>query len=199
MFVQLSLPVERVHTSPMPNDASEPRVSALDLFLTFSRITLSSFGGALFWSRRALVEQHGWLTEQEFVEMVSLAQLLPGGNGVNLAVLVGHRFAGWRGAAASIAGFLGAPCLVIAALAFLHHRYGELPLVHASLTGMSAVAVGLLLAMAARMLVVLRRSVAPWTFVALTFIGVGVMRWPFLAVVGVLAPFAIAAAWKDKL
>jgi chromate transporter len=174
------------------------RVTALDLFLAFTRITLSSFGGALFWSRRAIVEQHRWLTEHEFVETLSLAQLLPGANGVNLAVLIGYRFGGWKGALASLAGFLTAPSIVIMALGFLHHRYGELPLVHAALTGMSAVAVGLLLAMASRMVIVLRRRVLPWLFVVLTFAGVGVMRWPFLAVVGALAPFAIHAAWKGR-
>jgi chromate transporter len=181
----------------IPQDSGERRVSALDLFLVFTRITLSSFGGALFWSHRALVVQHRWLTEYEFAETLSLAQLLPGANGVNLAVLIGYRFGGWRGAFAALGGFLAAPCCVIALLGFLHNRYGELPLVHAALTGMSAVAVGLLIATAARMVVVLQRRLLPWAFAALTFAGVGVMRWPFLVVVGVLAPFAIAAAWKD--
>ena len=175
-----------------------PQVGPRKLFVTFTHITLSSFGGALFWSRRALVEQHRWLTEQEFVEILALAQLLPGANGVNLAVLVGYRFGSWSGAFASLAGFLAAPCVVIMTLGILHQRYGELPLVHAALTGMAAVAIGLLLAMAARMVVVLQRRALPWVFVAATFVGVGVMRWPFLAVVGALAPFAIAAAWKGR-
>lgn len=182
----------------MSQDSAERRVSTLDLFLVFSRITLTSFGGALFWSHRALVEQHRWLTEVEFAETLALAQLLPGANGVNLAVLVGYRFGGWRGALAALGGFLAAPCGVIALLGLLHNRYGELPLVHAALTGMSAVAVGLLIATAMRMVVVLQRRLLPWAFAVITFTAVGVMRWPFLAVVGVLAPFAIAAAWKDK-
>lgn len=182
----------------MSQHSDERRVSARDLFLVYSRITLCSFGGALFWSHRALVEQRRWLTEHEFAETLALAQLLPGANGVNLAVLVGYRFGGWRGAFAAIGGFLAAPCVVIALLGLLHHRYGDLPPVHAALTGMSAVAVGLLIATATRMVVVLQRRLLPWVFAVLTFAAVGVMRWPFLAVVGVLAPFAIAAAWKGK-
>jgi chromate transporter len=182
----------------MTPESPERRVGALELFLTFTRITLASFGGALFWSRRALVERHRWLTDHEFVETLSLAQLLPGANGVNLAVLVGYRFGGWSGAFASLAGFLTAPFIVIMALGILHQRYGELPLVHAALTGMSAVAVGLLLAMAVRMAMVLQRRWLPWLFVGLAFVGVGVMRWPFLAVIGALAPFAIAASWRGR-
>jgi chromate transporter len=182
----------------MTPESPERRVGALELFLTFTRITVSSFGGALFWSRRALVERHRWLTEHEFVEILSLAQLLPGASGVNLAVLVGYRFGGWRGALASLAGFLAAPFVVIMTLGVLHQRYGDLPLVHAALTGMSAVAIGLLLAMAVRMAMVLRRRWLPWLFVALAFAGVGVMRWPFLAVIGALAPLAIAASWRGR-
>jgi chromate transporter len=182
----------------MQQPTDSPRVGAIELFAAFTRITLTSFGGALFWCRRAIVERHRWLTEHEFVEILALAQLLPGANGVNLAVLIGYRFDGVRGAFASLAGCLAAPFAVIMALGLLHRQFGELPVVHAALTGMSSVAVGLLIAMAARMVIVLQRRWLPWIFVALAFTGVGVMRWPFLAVVGVLAPFAIAASWKER-
>jgi chromate transporter len=61
---------------------------------------------------------------------------------------------------------------------------------------MSAVAVGLLLSTAAKLAAVLKRGALPWLFVVLAFVGVGVMRWPLLAVLAVLAPLAVAAAWK---
>jgi len=173
-----------------------PRVSALALFLTFSQITLSAFGGLQFWARRALVERQRWLTEQEFVDLLTLGQLLPGPNILNVAVMVGYRFASWAGAAAAVAGLLGWPCLVVIALGVLHQRYGALPLVQQALTGMSAVAVGLLLASVVKMATVLPRQWRPWLFAGLAFVGVGVLRWPLLWVMGALAPWAIAAAWK---
>ena len=58
-------------------ESHNPRAIRLALFVTFSRITLSGFGGVMFWARRRLVEQERWLTEQEFVELLSLGQLLP--------------------------------------------------------------------------------------------------------------------------
>ena len=64
------------------------------LFLTFSRVSLSSFGGALFWLRRALVERQRWLSEREFVDLLALGQLLPGPNVLKFTVMVGYRFAG---------------------------------------------------------------------------------------------------------
>jgi chromate transporter len=173
-----------------------PRVSALDLFVAFTQVTLISFGGVLFWMRRLIVERRRWLSDQEFVELVALANLLPGVNGINLAMMIGYRFARWTGAAASLAGSLAAPCLMVIGIGFLHQRYGALPLVHDALTGMSAVALGLLLATAAKLSVVLERRALPWLFVLLAFVGVGVMRWPLLAVLAALAPLAIAAAWK---
>jgi chromate transporter len=173
-----------------------PAIAPLDLFLAFTRVTLHSFGGALFWSRRMLLEEKRWLTEQEFAELLALAQLLPGANGVNLAVIVGYRLGGLSGAAAALAGFVGAPTIVIATLAVLHDRYGELAIIQNALTGMAAVAVGLLIAMAVKMTTVLQRRWIPWVFTALAFVAVGLMRWPLLAVVAALAPFAIAAAWR---
>lgn len=175
-----------------------PQVRKLDLFLTFSRISLSSFGGALFWSRRALVERQRWLSEREFVDLLALGHLLPGPNVLNVTVMVGYRFAGWTGAAVSVAGYLGWPCLVVIGMGVLYQQYGALPQVQQALGGMSKVAAGLLLATVIKLAMVLPRRWRPWLFGILAFTGVGVLRWPLLWVVGVLAPFAVATAWNEK-
>jgi chromate transporter len=187
---------ENVPLRPGPNAGP---IRAVDLFLTFSQLTLYSFGGALFWSRRVFVEHKRWLTEHEFVEILSVAQVLPGANGVNMAVILGYRLAGFFGAAASLAGFITAPCAIVVALALLYRHFGDLPVVRDALSGMAIVAVGLIIAMATKIAKVLQRRPLPWTFALAAFIGVGVMRWPLLAVLGALAPFAIAAAWKGRM
>lgn len=188
-------------TTPLSDAEPESqgqRVSPLAVFLTFSRITLTGFGGMPFWARHELVERKRWLTERDFVELLSLGQLLPGPNVLNLTVMVGYRFAGWAGAAAAVAGFMGWPFLLMVAIGVLQQRYGELPLVQQALSGMSAVAAGLLLASVVGMATVLPRHWPPWLFVMLAFAGVGALRWPLLGVLGALAPFAIAAAWKEQ-
>ena len=179
-------------------ELEKPKVSRLALFLSFSRISLSSFGGAIFWARRELVERQRWITEREFIEMFTLGQLLPGPNVLNLTVMFGYRFAGWTGAAASVAGFLGWPCLVVVGMGILYQYYGALPQVQRALTGMSSVAAGLLLATVIKLATVLPRHWRPWLFGALAFVGVGVMRWPLLWIMGALAPWAIFAAWKEQ-
>jgi len=179
-------------------ESHKPNISRFELFLAFSRISLSSFGGAIFWARRELVERRSWLTNREFVDIFTLGQLLPGPNVLNLTVIVGHRFAGWTGAAAGVAGFLGWPCLVVIGMGVLYQHYGALVQVQQALAGMSSVAAGLLFATVVKLAMVLPRNWRPWLFGALAFVGVGVMRWPLLWVMGALAPWAVFAAWKEQ-
>ena len=173
-------------------------VSRYELFLTFSRITLSGFGGVMFWARRSLVERERWLTEQQFVELLTLGQLLPGPPGLNLTVMVGYRFGGWTGAAAAVSGFLLWPCLVVIGMGVLYQHYGAVPQVQRALAGMSIVAAALLLATFVKMAKVLPPRGRPWLFVMLAFVGVGVLRWPLFWVMGALAPLALFAVWKEK-
>ena len=175
---------------------NEPQVRPGDLFRAFAALTLHSFGGALFWSRRMLVEKLRWLTEQEFVEILAIAQLLPGANGTNLAAVVGYRFAGLSGALAAMAGFMGPPLLVIGAIGIVYYWYADLAVVKGAMNGMAPVAVGLVIAMGVKIARVLGARWVPWTLAILTFVCVGLLRWPLLIVVGVLAPLAIVLAWK---
>lgn len=187
-----------------PSPAAQPpepaamRVGPLDLFVAFSQLALSGFGGVLPWAHRALVERRGWLTQREFVETLALGQLLPGPNIGNMAVIIGYRFAGYAGAAAAVAGLVAGPFAIMIAVGMLYQNYGALPLVQQALSGMSAVVAGLVLATGLKMAGSLKRHWRPWLFTVLSLAGVGALRWPMLAVIGALAPFAIAAAWRDE-
>ena len=86
------------------NALETPRITPAALFLCFLEMGLSGFGGVLPWARRGLVEKRGWLTEQEFAEVLSLGQFLPGPNIGNMSIIIGSRFAGWRGAVAAFCG-----------------------------------------------------------------------------------------------
>ena len=180
------------------NAADRPKISPLELFLAFSQLAMSGFGGVLPWAHRTLVERKGWLTQREFVDTLALGQLLPGPNIGNMAVMIGYRFAGYAGAAAAFAGLVGGPFVLMIALGMLYSTYGSLPLVQQALSGMSAVAAGLVLATGLKMSRSMKRRRRPWLFAILALAGVGALRWPLLLVVGTLAPFAIAAAWRRE-
>jgi chromate transporter len=186
---------------PPANNTPEAKarsIGPLELFIAFSQLALSGFGGVLPWAHRTLVERRGWLTQREFVETLALGQLLPGPNIANMAVMIGYRFAGYTGSAAAVAGLVGGPFAIMIALGLLYRSYGELPLAQHALSGMSAVAAGLVLATGVKMTGTLKRRLRPWLFTALALAGVGALRWPLLAVVGALAPFAVAAAWREE-
>jgi len=181
-----------------PSEAREPRITTLDIFLAFTQISVSGFGGVMFWARHVLVERKGWLTEREFVEMLAMGQMLPGPNILNLGLMIGYRHAGVPGAFAAIAGFMGWPFLIVIAIGMLYVRYEQLPLVQQALSGMSSAAIGLLITNGLKMASILPRHWRPWLFTLLAFAGVGVLRWPLIGVLGGLAPFGIAAAWKTR-
>jgi chromate transporter len=169
---------------------------AREIFLTFARIGLSGFGGVLFWIRRVLVQEKGWITDQEVLEGLAIGQILPGPNVYNLSFMIGYRFAGLRGALAAAAGLTAAPIVILVCLGLLYREFSEVPLLQRALGGMAAVAAGLLLASAVSMAAALPRRLVPWLFMLLAFAGVGLMRWPLLYVMLALGPLAMWLAWR---
>lgn len=186
----------------MTQEAASPHAVAAEppgvpmLFLTFLRIALSGFGGALPFARRELVERHRWLAPTEFNDLLSICQLLPGPNICNVSFCIGWRFQGAMGAAACFIGLILAPCIIGVSLTAIYLHYGQIPMVSAILRGISAAAIGLFLALGARMAYAERRSPHILLFAALAFIGAGPLGVPLLAVILFLAPFSILAAWR---
>src|SRR5438270_10673590 len=140
----------------MPPDSPPAAVAAPDvltstppglveLFLAFAKMSLAGFGGVLVWARRGIVDQHRWMTADEFNETFALCHFLPGPNVVNLSVVFRLRFRGVRGSVAAFAGLLGPPIIIVTALAALYARYGELEVLRRILGGVSCAAWGLLI------------------------------------------------------
>ena len=94
-----------IETEPTPPNLPRP-ASLTALFWAISGIALQGFGGVLAVVQRELVEKKQWLTTEEFVEDWAVSQIMPGPNVVNLALIIGDRYFGWRGALAALAGML---------------------------------------------------------------------------------------------
>jgi chromate transporter len=189
---------------PAPTDAAaadrpQPR-SPGDLFVSFTWLALQGFGGVLAIVQREMVEKKRWLTADEFLEDWAVAQVLPGPNVINLALMIGDRYFGLRGAVAAVAGMLAVPLVVILALAVLYAHYAGNPQVAGALRGMGAVAGGLIAATGIKLIPALRRH--PLGFgvclglLALVFGAIAIARiplgWVLLAVGGV----ACVWTWK---
>ena len=170
-----------------------------ELFLRFTQVSLSGFGGVLPFARRMLVEERRWLSPEEFTDVLSLCQLLPGPNIVNVAVCVGARHHGVRGAVAAFAGLMTAPFFIVLALGALYTEYGRLPAVSAPFRGISAAAAGLVVAMGLKMATSRRLRSAMALFALITFIGIALMRLPLVVFLLGAAPLSVAAAlWMAK-
>lgn len=131
----------------MMTEAPRARPSSpLDLFLSFTLLALQGFGGVLAVIQRELVDRKRWLTQEEFVEDFAVAQIMPGPNVVNLALMIGDRYYGLRGAMAALSGMLCVPLLLVLVLAVLHAHYSHHPGVAGALRGMAAVSAGMLAA-----------------------------------------------------
>ena len=184
---------------PPATPASTVPRSAAELFFAFNRLALQGFGGVLPVAQRELVERRRWMTQAEFVELLSLGQILPGPNIVNMALMYGDRHFGWRGALAALAGLLLAPLTIVLALTLLAQQAGGSPAVTGALRGMGVVAAALILSTAWKVTGTLKSNRMGPACCALlvlaTVLAVGVMRWPMAGVLAVMAPTAWALAW----
>ena len=174
--------------------------SPTDLFVSFTWLALQGFGGVLAVVQREIVEKKRWMTREEFVEEWAVAQIMPGPNVVNLALMIGGRYFGLRGAMAALAGMLAVPLLVVLGLALVYAQLSEYPQVAGALRGMGAVAAGLITATGLKLLPALRNS--PMGFATcivlgvLTFAAVALLRVPLVYVLAGLGGVACALTWR---
>jgi len=167
------------------------------LFLAFAKMSLAGFGGVLAFARRGIVEDHRWMTADEFNETFALCHFLPGPNIVNLSVVFGARFGGVAGALAAFAGLVGPPMMLVMILAVLYAEFGQLEMLRRILAGISCGAVGLLLAVVAKMLMPLikRRDIPGIVVMIAVFVAIGLMRLPLQAVLLVAVPVSLAISF----
>jgi chromate transporter len=179
--------------------ASKPP-SLIALFAAFAKMSLAGFGGVLVWARRGIVDQHRWMTADEFNETFALCHFLPGPNIVNLTFVFGSRFRGLAGAIAAFSGLVGPPVLIVTVLAALYQRYGEIDALRRILAGVSCAAIGLLIAVVFRMMMPLikRRDLVGLLVLLAVFVAIGVLRLPLPSVLLVAIPVSIAITFAMR-
>lgn len=155
-----------------------------DLFVTFTRMALQGFGGVLPIAQRVLCEQKRWLSKEQFVEILALGQVLPGPNVCNVALMVGDRFFGWRGAFSALAGMMTVPLVIVLIITALYAEFASNPMVAGALKGMGAVSAGLIIGSALKLIPTLQRNPMGLPVCALiaiiTFGLVALLRWPLV-------------------
>jgi len=174
--------------------------SAKELFFAFNALALQGFGGVLAVAQRVLCEQRRWLTKEEFVEILAVGQVLPGPNVCNVALMVGDRFFGLRGALAALAGMMTVPLVIVLLVAAVYAQYAMHPAVAGALKGMGAVAAGLIVGTGFKLAAALRVSPmglpACAAVCACAFAAVALLRWPLLWVLVALGCVSCFYAWR---
>ncbi|HWH48501.1 MAG TPA: chromate transporter [Burkholderiales bacterium] len=174
--------------------------SAKELFVAFTLLALQGFGGVLAVAQRVLCEQKRWLTREQFVEILAFGQVLPGPNVCNVALMVGDRFFGWRGAFAALAGMMTVPLVIVLAVTVVYSQYASNIVVAGALKGMGAVAAGLIVGTALKLSSALRANPmgipACAALLAGAFAAVAILRWPLVWVLLGLGTLACLLAWR---
>lgn len=137
----------------MPAESPEPASATrlknlLEVAGLFLRLGLTAFGGpvahiAMF--EHEVVRRRRWLTSAEFLDLLGATNLIPGPNSTELAIHIGHRRAGWPGLVTAGVCFILPATLLVAAIASLYVRYGELPQAEALLYGVKPVIIAIVL------------------------------------------------------
>lgn len=101
-----------------------------NLFLAFFRVGLFAIGGAYSFLpliEKEVVEKYGWLTKEEFLDILGIVKIFPGAISIKYATYTGYKIAGIPGAVIANIGNLLAPALLIVFTAFFYIRYKDLP------------------------------------------------------------------------
>src|SRR5450830_1917295 len=180
------------------DDRASGRVipTSKDLFLGFLGLGMTAFGGALPLAHRMVVERHRWLTEAEFVELLGVCQFLPGGNIINLSVALGMRFRGFRGALSAIVGLIAVPSVIVILLGILYQHYQHDPDIKRLFAGLAAAAAGLLIQMAVKIALPLRKNLMLAALATVCFIAIAWLRIPLLWTMLVMTPVSVVITAK---
>lgn len=141
----------------------------LQLFWSFLQIGMFSFGGgyaAMPLIEEQIVTQHGWLSMQEFTDLITISQMTPGPIAVNSATFVGIKIAGIPGALVATLGCILPSCILVIALAKLYLKYRNMQMLQGVLTSLRPAVVAMIAAAGVSVLVT-----AFWGEEAISFFG----------------------------
>lgn len=178
-----------------PGLAIRPSVGLPRLLAAFVRLGTVTFGGGLqSWIHREMVDRLGWVDEDTFLSGMTVARIVPGANGVNVALYIGFKLRGAMGAAAAVLGMIVPAFCMILCFGYLYRTFGHLAAVRFVLAGLAAAGVGATLTMGIKVGRRLRRDVATSLTAVAVFALVGVLRLPMIPVVLAIIPISVGLA-----
>lgn len=180
--------------SPVP----DPAPSLAALFGVCFKIGILSFGGGLSgWIHREFVELRRWVTDEDFLNRLGFAQVLPGANVVNLVIALGDDLRGLPGALACFCGFLVGPFFGVLGMLAAFRRLQGLTYTDAVLEGVTFAAIALIAAVCIANAARIRKSPTRLGMAAAIGVGVGVFQLPLVPTVLCVAPISVLLSWRQ--
>jgi chromate transporter len=125
----------------MVTPARDPRAELLVLFLKLGTISFGGPAAHVAMMEDEVVRRRGWLTREEFLDLVGATNLIPGPNSTELAIHIGRLRAGWAGLVVAGAAFILPAALIVLACAWAYVRFGSLPAASGLLYGVKPVVI----------------------------------------------------------
>jgi chromate transporter len=163
--------VSAAEAPPQPPQSNSEGTSLGELALIFLRLGVTAFGGPvahIAMMRQEFVQRRRWISDQRFVDLIGVVNLIPGPNSTEIAIYLGYLRAGWRGLVVAGACFIGPAMVIVMALAWAYVQFGTLPETGWLLYGILPVVIAII----ARALWGLGRTVARNAFIALWAVAV---------------------------
>jgi chromate transporter len=119
-----------------------------ELALLFLRLGATAFGGPaahIAMMDEEVVQRRGWMTREEFLDLLGATNLIPGPNSTEMAIHIGHRRAGWPGLIVAGVSFIVPAMVLVGIIAWGYVRFGRLPQVGAVMNGIKPVIIAIVL------------------------------------------------------
>ncbi|MGO1120637.1 chromate efflux transporter [Rhodovibrionaceae bacterium A322] len=172
-----------------------------DAFRVFGKIGLLSFGGPtaqIALMHRVIVDEEGWLKENQFLSALSFCMLLPGPEAMQLATYSGWRLLGLRGGLLAGLLFVLPGAVLILALAACYALFGELPLVQAVFLGIKSAVLIIVIEALLRISKRALKRPAHWILAGASFVALFFLSLPFPLVIAMAALIGLLLAWNQQ-
>jgi len=152
----------------------------LQLFWSFFQVGLFTFGGgyaSLPLIQEQVLEKHQWLTQAEFIDILTISQMTPGPIAINASTFVGTKIAGILGAIVATAGCVTPSCIIVLILATLYYKYKGFSLIEGIIKGLRPAVVALIASAAFSILLtaLFASDAMPIEFSNLNWVAVGLI------------------------
>ncbi|MCF0173395.1 MAG: chromate transporter [Bacteroidales bacterium] len=176
--------------------------SYLELFLTFAKVGAFTIGGGLAMVsviHDDLVTKKKWLDDEEFMDILAIAQTLPGLLAVNFSIFLGFRLKGTKGAILSTLGSILPPFVIILLIAMVFTSYKDIPAIEAIFKGIRPAVVALIAVPTIKLAVKGKLNWLSGTLALLTMLTIALLRVSpiyIILTVGIIA--AAIAYFKER-